>query len=112
MNQQEIGRTPLSREFLWYGNYDLVLRKDGYQTLKTQAGVMPPLWQIIPLDLITEMLPLTDEHVLAFNLKPAAPPDSQAVLARGQRMRATLESSEHTKQRQVATTQQSSRRSN
>src|SRR4051812_21539996 len=28
MNEEEIGRTPVSKEFLWYGNYDMVLRKD------------------------------------------------------------------------------------
>jgi hypothetical protein len=105
MNEQEIGRTPVSKEFLWYGNYDVVLRKEGYQTFKTQAGVMPPLWQIIPLDLITDMLPLTDEHVLEFNLKPAGMPDAQALLAQGEEMRAKLESSERTKERIVITTQ-------
>lgn len=109
MNEQEIGRTPVSREFLWYGNYDVVLRKEGYQTLKTQAGVMPPLWQVLPLDLITDLLPLTDEHVLAFDLKPAPPVDPQAVLARGEEMRGELERSEHTKRRVSAATQPSRR---
>ena len=35
VNNQEIGRTPMRRDFTWYGNYDVVLRKDGYETLKT-----------------------------------------------------------------------------
>jgi hypothetical protein len=97
MNEQEIGRTPLSKEFLWYGNYDVVVRKEGYATLKTQTPVMPPLWQIIPIDLVTDLMPLTDEHVLVYHLQPAAPSDPAALMAHAEDMRGMLESSEHTK---------------
>jgi hypothetical protein len=97
MNEQEIGRTPLSKEFLWYGNYDVVVRKEGYATLKTQTPVMPPLWQIIPIDLVTDLMPLTDEHVLVYHLQPSSPSDPAALMAHAEDMRAMLESSEHTK---------------
>src|SRR5262245_38992736 len=33
MNNQEVGRTPVTREFIWYGFYDVQLRRDGYKTL-------------------------------------------------------------------------------
>src|SRR6516225_8984761 len=97
MNEQEIGRTPLTKEFLWYGNYDVVVRKDGYATLKTQTPVMPPLWQIIPIDLVTDLMPLTDEHKLVYHLQPAPPSDPAALMAHAEDMREMLESSEHTK---------------
>src|SRR5688500_18580755 len=35
LNDQEIGRTPLTKEFTWYGTYDAVVRLEGYETLKT-----------------------------------------------------------------------------
>jgi len=103
MNEQEAGRTPFSKEFLWYGNYDLVVRKEAYETLKTQAAILPPWWQIIPLDLITEVLPLTDEHKLTYGLRPQPPMDPREALANAEVMREELESSEHTKTRPVTT---------
>ena len=96
MNDQEIGRTPLHKEFLWYGNYDAVIRKDGYQTLKTNVSVPAPWWQWIPLDLLTDLLPLRHEQAIAFTLKPALPVESAALLGRGEEMQLDLVSSEHT----------------
>ncbi len=93
MNGQEVGRTPMSQEFLWYGNYGMVLRLDGYETLKTNAAVPAPVWQYIPLDLITDMLPLTDEHVLTYTLKPVPIADPVNLLSNAQQTRGMLESS-------------------
>ena len=44
LNDREMGRTPFTKQFLWYGNYDVVLRKEGYQTLKTNAEITAPFW--------------------------------------------------------------------
>jgi hypothetical protein len=103
LNDEEIGRTPVSREFQWYGIYDVLIRKDGYQTLKTQGHVSAPLWQWIPLDLLTDLLPVTDEHVITFDLKPQLPADPATVLSNGEQMQTMLESSERTKTRLPAT---------
>jgi hypothetical protein len=114
MNEQEVGRTPFTKEFLWYGNYDVVVRKEGYATLKTQTPVMPPLWQIIPIDLVTDLMPLTDEHKLVYHLQPAPPSDPAALMAHAEDMREMLESSEHTKTKPTThpTTQASTHGSN
>jgi hypothetical protein len=93
MNGQEVGRTPVSQEFLWYGSYDMVLRLDGYETLKTDAAVPAPPWQYIPIDLLTDMLPLTDEHELNYTLTPAPPTDPADLLSNAQQTRGMLESS-------------------
>ena len=96
LNDREMGRTPFTREFLWYGNYDVVLRMDGYQTLKTVAPVNAPIWQFVPFDAITDFLPLKDEHTISFKLKPDAPVDPQLLVQRGFEMQQELESSQHT----------------
>src|ERR1700733_9560883 len=62
LNGEEVGRTPVTREFQWYGTYDVIIRKDGYQTIKTSAAVSAPFWQFIPFDLLTDLLPVTDER--------------------------------------------------
>ena len=45
LNDREMGRTPFTKDFLWYGNYDVVIRKEGFATLKTTAEVTAPIWQ-------------------------------------------------------------------
>ena len=71
-NDQEIGRTPFSRQFVWYGTFDVQVRKEGYQTLKTQTPVIAPWWQWIPFDFLVEILPvrLEDHHEVSYTLKP------------------------------------------
>jgi hypothetical protein len=67
LNDEEIGVSPVKTSFLWYGDYDVVIRKPGYKTLKTNYRVNAPWHQIPPIDLITEcFLPGTikDEHEL------------------------------------------------
>jgi hypothetical protein len=103
LNDQEAGRTPMTREFQWYGTYDVVIRKDGYQTLKTSAAIGAPWWQFIPLDFLTDMLPVTDEHVVFYTLKPQPIADPADVLAAGEQMRGMLESSERTKEKLPST---------
>jgi hypothetical protein len=99
LNGQEFGRTPVTRDFTWYGNYDVALRKDGYETLKTNGKVIAPWWQWVPFDLPAELLPLHDKHTLSYRLKPtseaAVAPD--AMLARAERMRGQLQSTHNTR---------------
>lgn len=72
MNDQEVGRTPIRRPFTWYGTYDVVVRKEGYQTLRTKAPVIAPAWNWVPFDLLATALPIrfTDTQRLKFELKP------------------------------------------
>jgi hypothetical protein len=72
LNDQEVGRTPFSKRFLWYGTYDVQVRKEGYQTLKTQSPVIAPWWQWVPFDFVAELVPLKleDSHAVSYTLKP------------------------------------------
>ena len=98
MQDQEIGRTPFTRNFIWYGVYDVQVRKEGYQTLKTGTPVFAPFWQWVPFDLMTEMLPLRlqDAHRLDYTLKPLPERtvDPDLLTHRGLMMRNRLESSQ------------------
>jgi hypothetical protein len=97
MNDQEVGRTPLKRRFLWYGYYDVQVRKDGYQSLNTTTPVIAPWWQWVPFDLVAELLPvqLEDNHDLSYHLQPQSQVqvDPEAIVERGQQLREQLESS-------------------
>lgn len=86
LNDKEVGVTPLKVSFLWYGDYDIILRKEGYQTLKTNYLVKAPWYQYPPIDLIAECFVATtikDEHELpTYTLEPASPPDLDEVVER------------------------------
>ena len=74
LNDEEIGVTPVKTAFLWYGDYDLILRKPGYRTLRTSFRLQAPWYQWPPFDLIAETMIATtirDEHDLPpFALEP------------------------------------------
>jgi hypothetical protein len=101
LNNQEIGRTPVTRDFTWYGDFDVQLREEGYHTRKTHKHVTAPWWQWPPFDLLAEVLPvrLVDERQMTFTLKPASPEPAEpaALLDRAGELRAQLQSSPNTR---------------
>ena len=95
LNDQEVGRTPLTREFTWYGWYDVAVRAPGYKTLKTTSPVIAPAWLWVPFDLLVELLPfpVQDKHRLHYKLvaETEADVDPQQIIARGQQLKGRLE---------------------
>lgn len=55
----EKGRTPLTIPFTWYGDYEVILTHQGYRTLTTGFNVKPPIYDLPPFDLFSEMAPWT-----------------------------------------------------
>jgi hypothetical protein len=97
LNGTEIGRTPVSREFTWYGTYDVELRKEGYDTLKTRGKLIAPWWQWPPIDFFAELLPFRprDKHHLNYVMTatPALASDPGVMVQHAGELRAQLESS-------------------
>jgi hypothetical protein len=101
LNGLEVGRTPMTRDFTWYGTYDVELRKEGYDTLKTRGEVIAPWWQWVPFDFFAEFLPFRphDRRELSYVIKPTtqAAADPQTMIRRAGEMRGQLESSKRTR---------------
>ena len=88
---EEAGITPVTQPFLWYGEYEVVLRKDGYETLRTSREVQTPIYQWPLLDLVFESLwpgHIVDHHDWHFELTPSAVTDAAALIERAQTFRA------------------------
>ena len=83
VSDQEIGRTPVTVPFVWYGDHEFILRADGYETLKTHSQISPPLYDVPPWDLISQALvPWTYRYHVDRNfvLQPASQPsDAQLI---------------------------------
>ncbi len=83
LNDRMVGTSPVTVGFTWYGDYDVVLRKEGYETLKTNFRVQAPWYQLPPFDFVAEtMVPGTieDNHEASFTLTPAEPVDHEALV--------------------------------
>jgi hypothetical protein len=102
LNGEEAGRTPMRKTFLWYGTYDVQLRKDGYVPRTARTRVWAPWWQIPPIDFFAELVPLRlqDNHFVSYRLRPVTEQqvDPEAVIDRAVRMRGRLRSSARTRQ--------------
>jgi len=93
LNDNEIGRTPVTTHFTWYGTYRVRLEKEGYATLTAAEPIRAPWFQWVPLDLAFDtIIPGThhDDHQLGpYKLEPVAVPPSDVVLKRAQETRRT-----------------------
>ncbi|HMP02168.1 MAG TPA: PEGA domain-containing protein [Gemmatales bacterium] len=93
VNRQEVGPTPVTlptNSALFYGDYDFLLFKDGYEPLTVKQPIPAPWWQWFPFDLITEHLwpgTLIDERTFAYQLSPApiVPPETLLQVAQSAR---------------------------
>lgn len=95
LNDIEIGRTPVTRSFKWYGTYDVEVRKVGYVPIKTTAKVWAPWWGWPPIDFATCFVPNVKDHrslSYALQLPSAQTIDPEVLVKRGERMRTRLES--------------------
>ena len=101
LNGEEVGRTPMRKTFVWYGTYDVELRKEGYVTKTAVTKVWAPWWQIPPIDLFAELLPvpLQDNHAVTYRLRQETDQqtDPQGVIDRAIETRGMLRSTPHTR---------------
>jgi hypothetical protein len=73
VDDQEIGTTPCSSSFVYYGTRKITLIKDGYRTETLYQKINPPWYQIPPLDFVSENLlvrELRDERVVDVQMVP------------------------------------------
>lgn len=92
LNDQDVGKSPVRVPFTWYGDYDIIVRKEGHQTLKTNQRIDAPWYQYPVIDIFAECLvPFTirDERTLeTLVLEPAVMPNKDDLLHRADVMRA------------------------
>ena len=91
LNNEEIGESPVTVDFTWYGDYEVTLRKEGYTTLQTHHVVAAPWYQWPFIDFVSEVLVLFeihDRHELpVYVLEPEVLPEPDDLVQRAQEMR-------------------------
>jgi hypothetical protein len=90
VDDQEIGRTPVSTSFVYYGTRKFRIMKDGFETITVNQPFQAPWYQIPPLDFVSENLyprEVRDERVIDFELVPQANITMNEVLTQGDQLR-------------------------
>jgi hypothetical protein len=90
LNDEEIGRSPVQTDFLWYGDYDIVARREGYQTLHTHERINAPWYQLPVVDFFTELLypgRIHDQRLMSFALESESLPTTEELLENAEQMR-------------------------
>jgi hypothetical protein len=90
VDNYEIGTTPVSTDFVYYGKRKIRLVKDGYETLTVEQRFWPPWYQYFPLDFVAENIypgEIRDEHVLDFPLVPQMVVPTNQLIQRAEDLR-------------------------
>lgn len=94
VDDQEIGVTPVSTSFTYYGTRKITVIRDGYETVTEKATFNPPWYEIPPIDFIAENLwphELRDEREVQFDLTPQQIVPSQELIERAENLRSSAQ---------------------
>lgn len=91
VNDMEIGVTPVSSSFTYYGDRKITLIKDGFETRTVIQPVKSPWWDNYFTEFFTEnLIPINfrDERDYTFALSPTKIPEQNDLLQRANGLRA------------------------
>ncbi|PHS00957.1 MAG: hypothetical protein COA78_23240 [Blastopirellula sp.] len=91
VDNQEVGVTPVSTDYLYYGDRILRLEKDGFEPVEQSHKFKVPWYQYPPLDFVTENLipwEIRDEREIDFEMKPQRIVPPAELRQRAEQMRA------------------------
>ena len=101
LNDEEVGRTPVTVPFTFYGVYDVRMEAQGYHPLWTEQKAQAPWWETPGIDLFAETVPNGKAelhwHFTMDEQPPAEEVDADVLLDHATQLRAaTLQAGEPT----------------
>ncbi len=73
LNDEEIGESPVTVNFNWYGDYCVRASKEGYETLNTHRDLKGPWYDHFPFDFFAQIVNpnrIVDSYEWTFELSP------------------------------------------
>jgi hypothetical protein len=80
VNGREVGRTPVTVDFMHYGMYDLMIKKTGWEPIIDARKAPIPVTDMPGLDLLVEILPVDVHHTLHWHIDMEPRDESNAAL--------------------------------
>jgi hypothetical protein len=90
VDNQQIGTTPCSVDFTYYGTREIRLIKPGYETLTVNQPIPMPWYQVPPLDFISENLTpakIRDNRTVTYDMAPQIIVPTEQLLDRANQLR-------------------------
>jgi hypothetical protein len=90
VDDYEIGTTPVSTSFTYYGKRKIRLVKNGFETLTVMQPVSVPWYQYFPIDFVSENLvpgDIRDNRTYDFQLVPQVVAPTEQLVDRAERLR-------------------------
>lgn len=90
VDDYEIGTTPVSANFTYYGTRRIRLVKNGYETLTVMQPVSVPWYEFFPLDFVSENLvpgKVRDNRTFDYQMVPQRVVPSEELLGRAEGLR-------------------------
>ena len=90
LDGDELGKTPATTSFLFYGGREIRLEMDGYETLSHIEIIKAPYYQKFPFDLVADVFvpwTITDRRFFPYKLKKAEPVNKADFIARAEAFR-------------------------
>ncbi|WP_422930919.1 PEGA domain-containing protein [Singulisphaera sp. PoT] len=90
VNGEEIGPTPVSHSYTYYGEREVTLMLDGYKTQTVIQPMKAPWWDNLLTEFFSENLvpyTLRDEREFVYQMEPATVPQQEELVNRGQELR-------------------------
>ncbi|MGD0078395.1 MAG: PEGA domain-containing protein [Sedimentisphaerales bacterium] len=94
LNDEDIGVSPVTTTFKWYGNYNITIRKAGCETLNTHQKLNPPWYDYFPFDFFAQVLypgRIVDSYQWSFNLKPSTEPSRDKLINEAEQLKQKAE---------------------
>jgi len=73
LNDEEIGESPVTVNFNWYGDYCVRISKEGYETLNTHRQLKGPWYDHFPFDFFAQIVNpnrIVDSYEWMFEISP------------------------------------------
>ncbi len=94
LNDEEIGQSPVTVSFNWYGDYNVRVSKEGFETLNTHRKLKGPWYDKLPFDFFAQIvnpIKIVDSYEWTFELSEKELIDREELIGSAEAMKAQLQ---------------------
>ncbi len=93
LNDEEIGESPVTVSFNWYGDYNVRISKEGFETLKTHRKLKGPWYDAFPFDFFAQLITpkrIVNSYEWTFTLAPQEYPTREELIRDAEELKKQL----------------------
>ncbi len=94
LNDEEIGTSPVTVSFEWYGDYWVRISKEGFESLNTHRPLKGPWYDKFPFDFFAQIISpdrIVDSYEWTFELEPKKQITREELIQNAENLKKQLE---------------------